>query len=95
MKKILLIATIGNFITGAAIFIYDAHFFYRFDMDANEVLGTDGSVTIDWPTGERPLYAILPAWIYGSTFWLISFVCFTWLFFLCKAKTGSSVDRSN
>lgn len=74
MKKLLLIAGIGCFVIGAWILFYDAWFFYRFDMDANEVLGTDGNVTIDWTTGERPNYALLPAWIYGNAFVLIAAV---------------------
>lgn len=88
MKKFLLITMIGNFVIGAAILIYDAHFFYLYNADVNEVAAVVNGGIADWPTGERPLYTILPAWIFGSFFWLISFALFVWLYFLCKRKTS-------
>jgi hypothetical protein len=60
---------------GAFILVGDILFIDRYGVDYNEVafVGVTGS-TVDWPTGERPLYAYFPAWSYGVVAWLLAAV---------------------
>jgi hypothetical protein len=62
---------------GLAIVVYDAYVIVRYGFDINDVAGmTDDGGPIDWPTGERPAFASVPAFVYGFVFWLAAAVVF-------------------
>ena len=61
---------------GLAILCYDALFFLDCGFDVNEVAGVSDGVIIDWPTGERPVWARVPAYSYSLAFWLLALAMF-------------------
>jgi hypothetical protein len=74
MRKLVLIAGVGSFVIGMAILLYDFHFSHCYGEDVNDVAVVQQGKTFDWPTGERPLYTVFPAWFYGVAFVLIATV---------------------
>jgi hypothetical protein len=64
MRKLVLIAGVGSFVIGMAILLYDFHFSHCYGEDVNDVAVVQQGKTFDWPTGERPLYTVFPAWFY-------------------------------
>jgi hypothetical protein len=47
---------------GLAIFVFDAYFICRHGFDMNEVafVSDDGGAVVDWPTGERAAFTLVP-----------------------------------
>ena len=74
MRILLLILGIASFLLGGAILLYDFHFSHCYGEDVNDVAVVQQGKTFDWPTGERPLYTVFPAWFYGVAFILIAVV---------------------
>lgn len=60
------------FVIGAAIFVGDGLFVWRYGVDFSDAafVTEDGQVA-DWPTGERPAWAFLPAATYSLWFVLL------------------------
>jgi hypothetical protein len=62
---------------GAVILAYDVFFIVSYGCDANDVAGvTNDGFIIDWPTGERPVWAQVPAFTYSFGFWLLAAAVF-------------------
>lgn len=62
---------------GAVILAYDVFFIANYGCDANDVVRvTNDGFTIDWPTGERPVWAQVPAFTYSLGFWLLAAAVF-------------------
>lgn len=58
---------------GALIVVGDLLFIRRYGVDYNDVaFVTRNDDVADWPTGERPLYAHLPAAGYGLVAWFVA-----------------------
>ncbi len=55
----ILLLAIGLWISG-----YDLWFIRHFGFDYNDVIYTGGEDFADWPTGERPLWADLPLYLF-------------------------------
>jgi hypothetical protein len=71
MKKLLAIICLAFLAFGLAVFAFDAYTSWRYGFHMNEVAGvTDDGDPIDWPTGERPAFTLIPLFVYGLGFWL-------------------------
>lgn len=58
---------------GTVIVVGDVLFIRRYGVDYNDVaFVTRNDDVVDWPTGERPLYACVPAAGYGFAAWLVA-----------------------
>jgi len=78
MKKIPIIFGSVLLAAGLAIFFCDAYVSYRCGFGINDVAGmTDDGGPIDWPTGERPAWTFIPAFVYSFGFWLAAAVVFS------------------
>lgn len=68
--KLFLALTILLFVAGAFILLGDGLFTLKYGVDYHDAafVTTNGDFA-DWPTGERPGYAHLPAWAYGLAAW--------------------------
>ncbi len=63
---------------GLAIFLCDSYMYYRYGFGINDVVGmTEDGGPIDWPTGERPDFTFIPAFVYALGFWLAAAVGFS------------------
>jgi hypothetical protein len=71
VRKIPLIVSLILLAIGLAITIYDITVIREFGFDVNDVadIGRNGELA-DWPTGERPGWAFVPAFVYGIGFCL-------------------------
>ncbi len=66
MKKLTFIIAGSFVLVGAGIIFYDAYFLLRYGFDVNDVyVILDNGDSADWPTGLRPLWSLVPAFIYG------------------------------
>ncbi len=78
MRKIPLTIGLVLLAVGLAIFLYDASVIFRYGFDINDVVGmTDDGGPIDWPTGERPAFTFIPAFVYSFGLWLAAAVVFS------------------
>ncbi len=66
IAKLFLAPAIVFFVVGALILVGDGLFFQKYCVDYNDAaFVTANGDFADWPSGERPGYACLPAWVYG------------------------------
>jgi len=70
MRKIPAIISSILLALGLAIVVYDVCIIFQFGFDINDVAGITDDGPVDWPTGERPAFALVPAFVYGFAFWL-------------------------
>lgn len=61
---------------GLVILGYDALFYFQYGCDATDVAGASNGDIVDWPTGERPAWALVPAFTYSIGFFLLASVAF-------------------
>lgn len=73
VKTTLLIIGWGVFAVGLALLGYDLNFHLTWGCDVTDVAGADQWGLIDWPTGERPAWATVPAYGYGLVLWGLAF----------------------
>ena len=73
MRTFRLIATSLLILLGLLIYIADLDAVMCWGCDLNDVAAIDPHWgPIDWPTGERPDWTLVPAFIYAFGFWLIA-----------------------
>lgn len=77
VKKALLILGWALAALGLLILAYDILFFLGAGFDANEVAGISDGQIIDWPTGERPVWAMVPVYVYSIGFCLAALAVFS------------------
>jgi hypothetical protein len=71
MRKIFLIVGLVLLAIGLVIFLFDAYTSSRYGFHMNEVAGlADNGEPIDWATGERPTFTLIPIFVYALGFWL-------------------------
>ncbi len=75
---------------GLVILGYDAVFLLSYGLDVNEVVGVSDGYIIDWPTGERPVWATVPAYVYSLGFCLIALTTF-----LIRKRLGNTYSGRN
>jgi len=86
MRKVCVIVSVMFLAAGLAIFVFDAYTSYRYGFHMNEVAGvTDHGEPIDWPTGERPTFTLVPLSVYALLFGLAAVGAF-----LLRRVVGSS-----
>jgi 4-amino-4-deoxy-L-arabinose transferase-like glycosyltransferase len=69
-RKCFLVLALGLFLVGLWVFVYDVWFICRYGFDYNDVLSVINEGPIDYPTGERPNWTIIPLFAYSLLFWL-------------------------
>ena len=77
MRTLLLIVTSFLIIAGLLVVLEDLDAILRWGCVINDVAAIDphwGS--IDWATGERPSWALVPAFVYSFGFWLVAVLLF-------------------
>ena len=75
-KKALLILGWALAALGLVILAYDTLFLLSCGFDANDVAAVSDGYFIDWPTGERPMWAMVPAYVYSLGFCLTALATF-------------------
>src|SRR5262245_33872235 len=77
LKMIPLLAGSLLFLFGAFVLVGDGLFMWHYGVDFSDAafVTQDGQVA-DWPTGERPAWAYLPAATYSLGFFLLSATVF-------------------
>ena len=68
-----------------ALLAYDGLFLLSWGFDVTDIAGISEGYVIDWPTGERPPWAMVPAYAYA--FALLSLA---WGTFLVRRRIGLS-----
>lgn len=76
LSKLILILGWVLMATGAAILGFDVLFRCAYGCDVTDVAGVSQGFIIDWPTGERPTWAMVPAYTYSFGFWLLALAAF-------------------
>ena len=77
MRTLRLIVTSALILVGLLVFLEDVDALVRWGCDVNDVFAIDPrSGPIDWPTGERPTWTYVPAFVYSVGFWLIALLSF-------------------
>ena len=71
-KRVLLVLACLLAAAGLVLFGYDLFFILTADCDLNDVAGVSDGCIIDWPTGERPLWAMVPAYTYAVALILLA-----------------------
>ena len=87
MRRISQIVGSGLLAIGLVILAYDASFFVRYGMDATDVAAISDGDIIDWPTGERPVWALAPAFAYALVSWILATAVFA---VCCRARRDYS-----
>ena len=60
------------FAMGLLLFLDDLYTILRYGCDINDVAAIDPCWgPIDWPTGEKPTFALIPAYVYSFAFWSV------------------------
>ena len=73
MRTVRFITSSLQIILGLLVLFADLEAILRWGCDINEVAAIDPHWgPIDWPTGERPSWALVPAFIYSFGFWLVA-----------------------
>jgi hypothetical protein len=73
MKTVRTILVLIFLAIGLCIFLDDLSVRRRYGVDVNDVAAIDPYWgPIDWPTGERPVIAMVPAFTYSFVFWLVA-----------------------
>jgi hypothetical protein len=67
-RKIASVFAVGLLIMGLWMLGYDFWFIIHYGFDYNDVAGVCDEGPIDWPTGERPIWANLPLFVYSFPF---------------------------
>ncbi|MDB6068052.1 MAG: hypothetical protein JWR26_4260 [Pedosphaera sp.] len=71
MRKAFVIVSLILLLVGLGILVSDAYTSHRYGFHLNEVAAiTDDGLPIDWPTGERPAFTMIPLFVYGLGFLL-------------------------
>jgi hypothetical protein len=70
-RKILDLTSLVLLAAGLALFFWDAWTSHQYGVHMNEVAGitADGG-PVDWPTGERPTFTLIPLFVYALVFLL-------------------------
>jgi hypothetical protein len=70
-RKILGLTSLVLLAAGLALFFWDAWTSHQYGVHMNEVAGitADGG-PVDWPTGERPTFTLIPLFVYALVFLL-------------------------
>jgi hypothetical protein len=77
-KKLHIVLSLLLVATGVVIVVTDLIFITRYGINFNEAAFFLGNGEfVDWPTGERPLYAYLPLAAYGLAAWLLAVLLFS------------------
>ena len=77
MRTLRQIVTSILIVAGLLLFLTDVDAICRWGCDMNDVAAIDPYWgPIDWPTGERPDWALIPAFVYSFGFWLIAALLF-------------------
>lgn len=72
MKILRLTAATALALSGLLLFADDVYTLLRYGCDINDMAAFDPQWgPIDWPTGERPGFAMVPMYIYVCGFWLL------------------------
>src|SRR5580765_3300825 len=89
MRKAALIVSLILLIIGMAILVFDTYTSHRFGFHVNEVAGvTDDGQPIDWPTGERPTFTLIPIPVYAFAFCLAAGAVFSLRFYVPRIYSG-------
>lgn len=75
-KKLLLVSAWLFATGGLALLAFDTRFFLTYGFDANEIAGISDGYMIDWPTGERPLGAMVPVYAYAIILMMVATTLF-------------------
>jgi hypothetical protein len=70
---------------GFAILAYDGMFFLTNGCDVNAVAGADHGVIYDWPTGDMPRWALVPAYVYAVALLLLAWAISGIRHWICAA----------
>jgi len=93
MRKICLITALTLLSAGLLIFVWDTytHFYYGFHMNEVAAISDEGE-PIDWPTGERPAFMLIPIIDYAIGLWIVAVGAF-WLQFKFKRQYEGRIFR--
>ena len=70
-RKILGLASLVLLAAGLVIFFWDAWTSHQYGFQMSEVAGiTEDGGPVDWPTGERPTFTLIPIFVYALAFLL-------------------------
>jgi hypothetical protein len=73
MRTLRCIVTSILILIGLLILLADLEAIFRWGCDINDAAVIDPQIgPIDWPTGERPGWALIPAFIYSVGFWVVA-----------------------
>jgi hypothetical protein len=77
MRTLRLAAALLLILLGLYVLLEDVHAILRYGCDINDVAAIDPRWgPVDWPTGERPTYAMVPAFVYALGFWVAGALLF-------------------
>ncbi len=77
MKTLRFIAATALALSGLLLFADDVYTLLRYSCDINAMAAFDPQWgPIDWPTGERPGFAMAPMYVYAFGFWLLAALLF-------------------
>lgn len=77
LKRLRFIVALALILVGLLVFLDDVHTRLRWGCDSNDVFGIDPHWgPIDWPTGERPGWTYVPAFVYAFGFWIVALLFF-------------------
>ena len=70
-RRILGLTSLVLLVVGLAIFFWDAWTSHQYGVHMNEVAGiTADGAPVDWPTGERTTFTLIPLFVYALVFLL-------------------------
>jgi len=73
MRIARLIAALILFVLGLYLLADDVYTILRYGCDINDMASIDSQWgPIDWPTGERPSFTVVPVYVYAFGFWLLA-----------------------
>ena len=67
-RKLAMVFAILTLSVGVWTFIYDLGFILHYGFDCNDVAAVVEDGPVDWPTGERPLWTIIPLYAFSFPF---------------------------
>jgi hypothetical protein len=86
MKKFAVFLSSSLLIAGLAILLFDAYTSRKYGFHMNDVAGvTDDGQAIDWPTGERPSFTLIPLAAYALGFCIMAGLIYWFGSFLRRA----------
>ncbi len=88
-KTLLITTSFLLFAIGTLILVGDLLYIRKYGFDFDDVAEmTESDGPVDWPTGERPTYALFPAFTYALVFWLPAVAAFVWQRTIGKSYAG-------